>query len=112
MKRVTNTHREPIVISLLVKTPGKIEPDRTHEQLLVGKYTDVEDDAISPELRLMEKKERVSIEDIDVLPTMEPPGTVEVEVIEEETPPKPVEEMNPEELEHELLQEHDDPQEG
>lgn len=111
MKRITNTYKEPIVISLLVKTPGKVVSDRTQENLLVGKHKDVKDDAISPELMFMEKKERVSIKDIDVEPTMEPSGIVEVEVVEK-PPPKdePAEDEEIKKLEKELLREQD-PQE-
>lgn len=110
MKRITNTYKEPIVISLLVKTPGKVVLDRTQENLLVGRHKDVEDGAISSELLLMKKKGKVSIEDIDVEPTMESSGIVEVK---EESPPKdePAEDEEIKKLEQELLQEHD-PQEG
>lgn len=114
MKRVTNTYKEPLVITMLVNTPGKRVPDRTQENLLVGKHRDVEDDAVGPELLLMKKKGRVTIEDIKVVPKMEPPGTVEVEVIEKKPPPKdePMEDEDIKKLEQELLQEHHDPQEG
>lgn len=56
MKRVTNTWKEPIVLPLF-RPPNQ----RTHQNLLVGEYTDIEDEEVSPEMELMRKKKKLAI---------------------------------------------------
>lgn len=109
MKKITNTYKEPIVISLLVPAPAHRVPDRTQMNLLMGKSVEVDDKAISPELVHMCKKGRVSIEDV-----VESPVKVIAQVKESRVEPpsdEPVEEEDIQALEHELLKEQNS-QEG
>jgi hypothetical protein len=115
MKKITNVWKEPLYIHLLKKVPGKRVPDRTVEQLLVGEDISVEEDRVSPELKRMRIKGRVTIEDINVEPKMEKPNIVEVEVVKEENEEPPSDDSSEDEmeiLEQELLQSEHDSTEG
>ena len=105
MKKVTNTWKEPIIIHLSKKVPGKSTPDMSVRQLLVGESTDIEDSQLSPGLELMKKKGRVEIEDLG--PTPE-----ETEVKKPLPEDEPLDEDEVKKLETELLQSEPDPMEG
>lgn len=62
MKKIKNTYSEPLVIAFLARTTGKKVRDRWTAQLSVGQSLEVHDDDISPEVLLLKKKGKVSIE--------------------------------------------------
>jgi hypothetical protein len=115
MKRVTNTWKEPIVLPLGV--PGKPK-ERTVEQILVGQHIDVHEDQVSPEIKSMERKKKVSIEEAKVEePKPAPPTKVTKPAAKKRTKKEPPTEKGLSEdevkkLETELLQGEPDPTEG
>lgn len=111
MKKVTNTWKEPIIIHLSKKVPGKSTPDMSVRQLLVGESVDIKDSQLSPGLELMKRKGRVEIKDLE---PDEPEAQVERAPEVKEPLPKDelLDEDEVKKLETELLQSEPDPMEG
>jgi hypothetical protein len=103
-KKITNTHKEPIVLPLM-RPKGLCKfPQRAHENLLVGESKIVDVDEISPEIEKIRKRGKVKIEDLaepklKAAPILEPKVATEKKF---DTPPPIEEEKSLEELELEL----------
>lgn len=119
MKKVTNTWKEPIVLPLAV--PGKPK-ERTTDQIIVGESMTINDDQISPEMKAMERKKKISIVAVEEpCPKCGPLALAagKHDHGPDDEPNKPLEEngLPPEDdeikrLENELLHSEPDPTEG
>jgi hypothetical protein len=101
-KKVTNTHKEPIVLSLLRPRGRCKHPQRANENLNVGASRVVDESEISPEMEKLWKRKKLKIEDVaeDVAPTK----AAEAKPAPKKKEAPPSEEKSIEELEKELLE--------
>lgn len=67
MKRIINQYKEPIVLHLNAGLYRGVM-QKTNANLLLDSHVDVEDEAISPEVKALERKGYVRVEDVATPP--------------------------------------------
>lgn len=81
MKEITSIYKAPMVIALLDRDFGRLSTSRN---LLPGETITVEDNQISPECKVLEKKKCITIVDKVVPPTEEEKEAEELAALEKE----------------------------
>ncbi len=76
MKEIISQYREPMVLILLDPKFGRMS---TRQNLLSGETIEVEDNQISPECKVLEKKKYIKIVDKPVSPPDEEEDLAELE---------------------------------